>query len=92
MGAIRALDTKSGKQIKLTNSVVHDTNVIKFIKPSSSEIFCLKVSPDGKYLFASSADKNVYQWDLSTMKIVRIYKEVSEGFARFIEISQNDKY
>lgn len=58
----------------------------------NSEISACCFSPDNKYLFTSTEDGNLYQWDLGMRKIVEMFHDVGSLKTTCIDFSKDGSY
>lgn len=46
----------------------------RVLKGPTDDALDIAISPDGKYVVASSADRNVYLWDFATGEVIRVFR------------------
>jgi len=58
----------------------------------NSECSDCSFSPDNKYLFTSTEDGNIYQWDLGMRKVVEMFHDVGSMKTTCIDVSDDGSY
>ena len=68
------------------------TKQLKFELRLNSECSSCVFSPDNRYLFASTEDGNIYQWDLNMRKVVEMFHDVGSMKTTCMDFAGDSSY